>query len=666
MDEQELSVWKDRIPKCQSFQEEQHQSWEEAISLLNCNLLSKKYGGGDSEYVDVNFAKWYIDSLIPMIYFKDPFIFIKPRHEQYTAFADTMEKVVNYYWRELGIKQEMKRCILSSAITSPGWMQVGYTAKIGQDVAKIEDERNKDLVGKIKDFIKGVNGKQEKSPAQQGVLNEYIVEESPFVKWVDSWKVLVPPGYQNFSEMPYVIIIETVAKIDFKANPLYKNREKVSFGQADNVTSSKFQKIETANYNFSGNVNKYDDSETIDLYHIWDKRTQKRFTITLESDESHFEGDFPYDIDGFSIKPLIFEDNIPSKDNSNFYPVNVITPILPQIREQSDIRTQMSKWRRRASAYIIAQQGATDEDIQQIQETEALQIIRVSNINNFQLSQAPQLPPDVFRVGDEVKQDLQSGTNMGQVMFQAQPGQRTATQAGIAQSGLTIKVQAKIDVVEDFTVTIARCLAQICWQLLDREKVSEIIGEKATNEMWIELPKEKNERKRIIKSELQLSIEAGSAAAPKDETVDTKQAIDIVSILGTLMPERLNKPEIAKALFRRNKFSKDLDKLIIGNDESEIAAAQEENQLLMNNIPQVVSPNENHQLHIAVHSQMQQPSEAGDLHLASHGKFMGVAGMSSKQKASTNPDITRQGIPNQGDVMQSTENLGVGTGAEAM
>ncbi|MDD5387589.1 MAG: hypothetical protein PHQ22_10390 [Sulfuricurvum sp.] len=668
MDNAELNVWQAKISRCSAYQQTQHPNWSEAIDLINCNLLTKKFGIDDSEYVEVNFAKWFIDAIVPMIYYKDPYIFIKPKHERYTSFAQTAETVVNYYWRELALKQQMQRCIASALLTPPGWMQIGYTAKIGQDIAKLDEEQNKSVIQNIKDFIKGKLGEpKEKTPAQQGVLNEYIEEESPFVNWENSWKILVPPGYQAFNQMPYIIVVETVAKIDFLANPLYKNKNQVSLASGRNATSSKFQNIETANYDNSTDINKDDDSETIDLYHIWDKRTQKRYTITIGCNDAHFEGDWPYDFDGFTVEPLIFEDNLPSKTESNFYPVNALTPILPQIREQSSARTQMSKWRKRASGYILAQKGlANDEDIKQIEETEALQIIYVNNISAFQFSQSPQLPPDVFNVDNVIKQDLQMGTSMGQVMFMPMPGQRTATQAGIAQSGLQIKVQAKIDRVEDFTVKIATKLFQVCWQLLDRQKISEIIGEPVTEEMWPTPPEDKKERKRIIKSQLQLRIDAGSAAAPKDETVETKQAIDIITVLGTLMPERLNKPEIAKALFRRNKFSKDLDKLIIGNDEAEIMAAEEENKLLGMNIPQVVSPNENHQLHVAVHGKMTQPTDAGDLHLSQHGKFMGIAGMTSKPKTSTNPEIKRQGLPNESDTLQSVQNMGVGTGPETM
>jgi len=97
--------------------------------------------------------------------------------------------------------------------------------------------------------------------------------------------------------------------------------------------------------------------------------------------------------------------------------------------------------------------------------------------------------------------------DMGQLMFQPQPGQRTATQAQIGQQGLQIKSQARIDVVEDFTVEVATALAQTLWQFYDREKVSEELGVPVTANMWPDLPKERLARRRVIQSEIQFRID---------------------------------------------------------------------------------------------------------------------------------------------------------------
>ncbi len=133
----ELVIWKGRILRAIGKQQEQHESWSNSIDLYNCVFFDKKFSGFDPERVDVNFANWYVDNLVPLVYFRDPFIFVKPEHDKYDSFADTMEKVINIHWRKLQMKQQFKRVIKSGLLMPPGWIKTGYTAKIGQDKAKI-------------------------------------------------------------------------------------------------------------------------------------------------------------------------------------------------------------------------------------------------------------------------------------------------------------------------------------------------------------------------------------------------------------------------------------------------------------------------------------------------------------------------------------------------
>ncbi len=677
-----LDIWKGRILRASGIQEDQHESWNNSIDLYNCTFFNKKFSGLDPERVDVNFANWYVDNLVPLVYFRDPFIFVKPEHDKYDSFADTMEKVINIHWRKLQMKQQFKRVIKSGLLMPPGWIKTGYTAKIGQDIAKIEEEKTKGLIDNIKDTIQGIFKKkpEELTPEEQGILNEYIEEESVFATWVNSWSMLMPEGYQLVQDMPYLIEIEKLPRIDFLANPFYKNKSNIRAG------------IIQKNINVSPNMHKpgYEkvgdtDSETdiITLYHIQDRRNRKNLTISMESPESHFEGDWYPAKDGFDYEPLIFDESLPSYEKSNPYPCNVLTPIFPQILEQAQARTQMVKWRKRSSAIILAQQGmATEGDMRQIAETEAVQMILVSNLAAFQMAQTPPMPNQIFDVDEIIKQDLQMGTNMGQLMFAAQKGTRTATQANIGQSGLQLKASARVDVVEDFTVRVARKLMYLLWNFYDKKKVSEIIGEDVNDNMWLPLPDDPKERMRIIHSEIQTRIDAGSTAPPKDETVDRKQLLDAISIVANIAPERLKKDEAIKAIFKKFKFDK-MNKIVISHDNEEIQAATQENELMLKGAPQVVTPNENHILHIQVHSQAK-GHPLVDEHIMQHGKFMGIQpkdsggggqpGVSNQPQEgdkrppikATNPETVRQGIPSEAGINQGVQNQGAGSTGKGM
>lgn len=665
-----LSMWRSRIERSKSVQAQMHNTWRNAIDLYNCEFFNKAYSGFDPERVDVHFANWYINNVIPLVYFRDPFIFIKGRSNPYFSFGQTLETVVNIYWGKLDLKQQFKRVILSSCLMPPGWLKTGYTAKIGQDISKLDEIRNKNVLDSIKETITGVfKEKKALTPEEQGVLDEYIEEESIFASWIPSWNVLLPQGYHLISKMPYLIEVEDIPKIDFLAHPLYKNKDKAKQTTSKSLDDSGGTHTRKPTYNRLTPVKATDDeTEIIRLYHIQDRRTNARIVLSDDAEDAHFEGKWSYDVDGFSLEPLVFDETLPMKEKSNPYPPNLLQPIFPQIIEQSQARTQMVKWRKRASAIILAQKGIlTEEDMRQIEKTEAVQIVYVSSIGAFQMTQVPNLPNDVFKVDEVIKQDLQMGTNMGQLMFQPQKGQRTATQAQIGQSGLQLKASARVDVLETFTVKVARKLALLLWQFYDREKIKEIIGEPVTEQMWPTLPDDPKERRRIINSEIQVRIDAGSAAPPKDETVDRKQLLDYASIVATIAPEKIKKGKFIEKLTEKFKFVKDVEQIVKTDEDAEMQTAMEENQYMSQNMPQAVSPNEDHEIHIQVHSQMAgQPLV--DEHIIKHSQFMGIpqSGVGTKPQAgdtrppmkSTSPETVRKAPPTQGGIYQSVQNVG--------
>lgn len=676
----DVNLWKARIQRAEALQQRVHKEWKESLDLINCEYFQKRSTPLE-ERVDVHFANWYYNNLVPLTYYRDPYIFFKSKNDKFASFAETLETAVNAKWNDLKLKQQFKRVIGSALIMPPGWMKLGYTAKIGEDVAKIENNKDKSIIQGLKDTIKGVfkTNKNEKLPEEQGVLNSYIKEESIFATWIPSWNILLPDGYHLISNAPYIIEWEDVPVIDFQANPQYKNKENMK-GIREINSSGKDgggETIRVVNFNDTTGSSDKNDFEVIRLFHVWDRRSQKRFTMSMRCDQPHFEGDWPYDMDGFPYKELIFEENLPSLDKSNPYPTNIIKPILPQIIEQSNARTQMAKWRKRSSAIIAAQRNKlTEDDMNQLEESEALQIIYVSDITGIQMSQTPPLPNGVFEVDGLIKQDLQQATNMGQMMFAPPKGTRTATQAKIGEGGLQLKISAKQDAVEDLTVVVARGLAQLMWQFYDKDMISDLIGEEVSDEMWPKLPDDRMERRRVIQ-QMQIKIDAGSAAPPKDDTVDRKQTLDMVSILNAIMPERLNKGEVGKRILKKFKFSKEDDKMIYTNDDEEQKCAEEENQFLSANHPQIVSPNTNHELHIKVHSQaMQQGVNTAALHqhILDHAAFLkggtpekgGSGGQPQEGDVrppmqAAKPEMVRQGQTTGADIQGAVNNPGPGT-----
>ncbi len=680
-----IEIWKSKVKECEGVQSDMHKEWNTAIDLYNC-----KYSSVDSAYdperVEVNFVNWYVTNLVPLTYFRDPYIFFKTKTDDYERFCETLEKVVNSEWKRLDLKNQFKDVILSALLTTPGWLKMGYTAKIGQDEAKHDElkekEETKSIITSIKDVLLGTTTEKKDSelPEQNGVLNYNIQEESIFVTWIPSFNILIPPGYHRFKDLPYIVQSEKMTMRDFFDNPDYNNKEdiRVTYEAQTQSDNTRLQKVP---YDTSVSpVDNRSELSTITLYHIWDRRSQRRMTLSMAGNDWHRQGDWPYDMEGLPYEECMFDKTLPGKEKANPYPPNCVRPILPQVIEQSNIRTQMSRWRKRSSSLILAQRDKlTEQDMNQLENTDALQIAYVSDISGILMQQTPALPQQIFEVGSEIQQDLQSATNMGQLMFAPQPGQRTASQAKIGQQGLQLKISAKQDVIEDLTCKVARKMAQLCWQFYDRKKVEEIIGETVSEQMWPDLPEDREERRKIIRN-MKVFIDAGSAAPPKDETTDRKQLLDAISVMSTIAPERMKKDEVLKAMIKKWKLEKDVDKLVMTNDDEETKCAEEETGFLEANHPCIVSPNNNHQIHLGVHAKGQKTPALAQ-HILDHAKFAGLLpgsqgpgseGGDSKAKSkggpqqgdkrppmkSTNPEIVRQKTPSMGQIMGAAANNG--------
>ena len=156
--------------------------------------------------------------------------------------------------------------------------------------------------------------------------------------------------------------------------------------------------------------------------------------------------------------------------------------------------------------------------------------------------------------------------------------------------------------------------------------------------------------------------------------MDKKQLLDFLNFAAQFAPERIKKGEALKAGMKRWKFVKDIDSIIIGNDDEEQKKAEAEDQLMLQHSPALVGPNENHMIHIAVHKKNGQNPMVAQ-HIMAHGGFLGIhpKGKGKPQKGdlkppriAQNPEMSRQGAPSSAGVNSSIQNKGIGTGKESM
>ena len=671
MDSSTIQMWLNRIGRCEDLQAERRQERLQAIKLYTSSFLSSPTND-NTDISDVNFVYEYVKVMVAAAYARDPYIFCRTKVANQQSFSETMERVVNVYWKKLKLKGKIKQSLLDAILQPPGFIHLGYmlVTEINELKKTIEQE-----------FPELKSDKSQKSESQEGILDETIKKDDIFANFLSTWNVLWPDGYHDIRECPYLIIKQKMSLEDLYNCPLYGDI-KYEITPSDVTNKSKARPADyrmKSSHPLPGMTANEMDKELIDvtLCHVFDRRGQKIFTIVKNFQRGTLmEKDWPFLSDGFPTFPLILNEIPATDEKANSYPLSDIVPMLPQLKELSYISSAMNKHRKRAGTLILTKKGViTAAEATNIQMAHDLDIVELDSLSeeNVKGFTPPSLPSDFYQIRANLLEDIMRVSGYNQLLGSVR-GVNTATESENVRAGALLRQNERIDIIEDFVVSIASFMAGMLWQFKSRVQISELLGEEVSPEMWPDFPQDKNIANKIIDNDMHFEIDAGSTQPPKDVAVERKQWSDLVAQIKAAFPNRLKDDVILGQLLKKYDF-KDIDNAIIKYDDEEVAAAQKENEYLLQGIPQVVGPNENDMLHLQVHSQAYQVpgmeiTPFMDEHINAHMESMNRKNPSQfPQKGDTkvpsnkgaSPETTRGGVPDMSDFLGSaTSQAGTG------
>src|SRR3990167_8326295 len=508
----QTALWLGRIQHAQQIQQRHHPRWREAAEMVDGTWLARRLGESP-DATAVNLACAYVRGVTAAIYARTPYTFVEAEHAGYTEFAHSME-------RELNLKREMKRATIDAQMTGLGWIETGFTATFGTfDPRNGQDAELRKLL------------QEGKKPEQQGVLNEYVKEISAYAIRRSPYNVLLAPGYPDVSAMPYLIVGEDFAPEDFNRHPLFKRlgedaiRPTRTMQRGAGILSTPQEPTAIIPMS-TGPVTSFgrrDQAAFIRVWHTWDRRDQERGTFFEGSQATLGPFTWAYCLEGFPQVPLIFNWLPESERITNAYPIGDITPMIPQLKELSLLRTAMVKHRKRSGTLILVPQAlATSETLQQLKTSEDVSIVVLKDTQGIINHSPPALPPDLYRIDPIIRSDIDVVGGFSKIMLAAPPakGDRTATEVRAEGQVTQFRTSEKVDVIEECSVEVDRRLAAIAWQFYPRERIRAILGESVlTEQMWPSLPSDYQETCEIIQRELNFRIRAGSTQPLKDRTL---------------------------------------------------------------------------------------------------------------------------------------------------
>lgn len=632
MDRDTLHLWKRRLHTDLAAQAQYHARWRQAIRLFDTSYWDE-LKAANPELVEVNYSTTFITTLVAAVFARAPKWRIEAKRPgKFYQFAETMTVLMEQFKEEAKLKDLAIRCVVDAATCNIGWLELGFFPSVTEPIPTPETgEDTPGMLRRMQGLFQQLTASEPTAePAQQGELHQqkrpgsfYLVRRSP-------WDVIIPEGCCDYDRLPYLWVRERMTWEDFTKNPRYKNQDRLGVLAARNSTQ-KLDRIRTSQYSSESMYNgkqpsgmsSRDPDRLVELYTCWDRRSNQVYTISESSDEAHEEPqDWSYLAEGFPQIPLQFNyvPEIPD-DADNFYGFSDLDPIMAQVLEKSDLRTQQSAIRRRAIVKVFVQQGsATETQLAKLQSPD-IEIIPVQNIQAIQISQPIQIPPAVLQTEERIDSDLSRDSGMALLLADAAQlaSVDRATVANIAQQSSSAKASYKVDRIESWVKAIGRYQVGLFWQFLTADEVGERLGYVPNPAQWIALPQDLRMARDWIAKELFLTVEAGSTKPLTTDVMERDNFMKSLAIMQQVSPGIFKQVERQMLGVLVKKFNEPALEAIVMSamDPQEQETASMENQLMLQGMPQVVGPHDDHETHLKVHAQgAQHPVIAG--HIKAH------------------------------------------------
>lgn len=378
----------------------------------------------DVDLIQINEVYAFAKAFVPSIYSRDPFITVTPKSKRAIASAKIRELAVNAYWRELRLKRVMRQ-IIYDAIFSEGWVKCGYSAALGS-IAREE-------------------GKPGLEPS------EFITNEEIFCTRV-SWRNMVKDSDA----------VDGITDARWVAQQIIKPLEVVQASSLYENTSDIRPAFVVRNDQVDQRVDSEDEKYAV-LWEIWDRDTERVYTVSEGSDKYLMNKEWPYEMEGFPYELLRFNVN-PDEP----YAPNLIAAWEPQLWEKMKIRAmELDHLKRFNRQMFIEEGGMSRSEMDKFTKGKTGSIIQVKPKKQPpQPIPYPPLQPDMYAVEGRI--DLDKDNVSGQPNAVRSAPQRTQSRTLGEIDRLISAFQARQSepqaMVEDFAAEVAYKLLKLMAQ----------------------------------------------------------------------------------------------------------------------------------------------------------------------------------------------------------
>uniref|UniRef100_A0A6H1ZCX8 Putative head tail connector protein n=1 Tax=viral metagenome TaxID=1070528 RepID=A0A6H1ZCX8_9ZZZZ len=472
----------------------------------------------------VNYCYSITKSIVPQIYFQDPYFYVtaaKPKFEQGQAIS---EAVLNNEWQVMGAKKQIRRIVQDFLVMSFGAVKQAYHTKFVRDYSK-------------PDLASGLE------------YTEFIEEERPWLLRVSPQDIIFDPEAKHFDERRWHAIKYVLPVVQAKQQ--YSNLS--DFDEKEQGAFSKQFTDLDVKFIHSGDNQMF---SRIIVWEIHDLSDNKILTIGEGVDKFLEEKDNPYD---FHTNLTLYSPNtIPDE----LYPISEISQIADLNWELDQVRTQMMNHRKKMQRKIIAEHGAFPNDVERKKflSGEDMQMVIVTDgaisSKKIMIVDASGISPSFYQYDDKIINDMQKVSATGaNLMANPEEGDKTATEAAIIDKNAGLRNSERLDYMAEFSVEVATKL----FKTIQKFGTGDTFYSEKLNG-WIEWAK------KNIAGDYNVNIHMG-ATARRSEEAERAMIIQllpsITQMVGRNGQPACNQPELFRYLFKKYGMTEEEIKRII-------------------------------------------------------------------------------------------------------
>lgn len=466
-----------------------------------------------------------VKNVIPSLYYKNPKMLSFPKRNQDEDSAPLSAELLNYYHRELGLKDVNQKVVFDAYLCGLGVCKIGYATQFGADVPdeNLDKEREKK---KTQGLLEKFGLRKPKPPEIKENIDreEFIRSESPYVIWVSPFDFLIDPRANSIYDAQWVAhrIKRTLRQI--KDNPNYKN--------------TKDLKPSENKEDFPKDISQYEleKFQTIDLYEMHYKTDEGINILTLAHDQEDYKelryDESVYKMDGFQFEILTL-----NKHGHKLYPISDITIIRPlQDRINTSFDSILDQVDKFNSKLFVDETAMTPQGKIALRDG-ILGAICYTNKNPNDVAKEfsmTQVKADMVALIEKIIDMVSLITGLTRAQLTGLSTAETATEANIGQAGQNLRRSEQADAVTDFVNRQNRKLWQVITQFVDLEELQLITGEPMMmpngklQYNWLSI--DDTMKEKLIKGEYSFDIEVGSAQKPNIEVI-RQQALNGTNML---------------------------------------------------------------------------------------------------------------------------------------